>query len=303
MAYFFAAENSYLQNQLEQASAHQKSMLALATQLQAQELIVAARFLKIFLIAMAGEADVPTSESAVWSAQVTSQVMEAHLVFLKTRIFIAMGRSDPAWHSLQPLKNELSIQSTAPIRIPLITSLYIYVARGVDLDLISQMLANAVDRAEQTNERLYQLHLLALTAWQQVKMVGAEAATPALAEAMTLAQETGYVRVLLDIPDLARLLPGVNNSYAAASPHNGHDLVAVTDAPELTAQERNVLRLLDADYTYRQIAKELVISLNTVRTHVRHIYKKLGVRRRDQAVASAREYGILPPKPGSVQIV
>ena len=95
----------------------------------------------------------------------------------------------------------------------------------------------------------------------------------------------------------------MNNSYAAASPHNGHYLVAVTDAPGLTARERNVLRLLDADYTYRQIAKELVISLNTVRTHVRHIYKKLGVRRRDQAVASAREYGILPPKPGSVQIV
>ena len=44
--------------------------------------------------------------------------------------------------------------------------------------------------------------------------------------------------------------------------------------------------------TYQQIAEELVISINTVRTHVSHLYRKLGVRRRDQAVAEAKRLGL-----------
>ena len=125
--------------------------------------------------------------------------MEAHLSFLKTRIFIATRRSDPAWQGIQPPINELADSSTEPIGIALITGLYIYVARGIDLGLISQILTNALRRTEQTDERLYHLHLLALKAWQQLKMQGAEAATPALAEAVQLSQETGYVKLSLSI--------------------------------------------------------------------------------------------------------
>ena len=54
-----------------------------------------------------------------------------------------------------------------------------------------------------------------------------------------------------------------------------------------------MLKLLAADYTYDQIGAELVLSIGTVRTHVRHIYKKLGVHRRDQAIAVAQRRGLL----------
>ncbi|MEZ4769612.1 MAG: LuxR C-terminal-related transcriptional regulator [Caldilineales bacterium] len=40
-----------------------------------------------------------------------------------------------------------------------------------------------------------------------------------------------------------------------------------------------------------------MISINTVRTHVRNAYKKLGVHRRDQAIRRAQELGLLPQPP------
>ena len=66
------------------------------------------------------------------------------------------------------------------------------------------------------------------------------------------------------------------------------------DLPEpLTSRELEVLRLLALGYTNRQIAKELVISLGTVKNHVEHIRAKLGVSDRTQAVVRALEHGII----------
>jgi LuxR family maltose regulon positive regulatory protein len=47
----------------------------------------------------------------------------------------------------------------------------------------------------------------------------------------------------------------------------------------------------------REIARELSVSLNTVRTHMRHLFAKLGVHRRSEAVARARALGLLAPSP------
>ena len=50
---------------------------------------------------------------------------------------------------------------------------------------------------------------------------------------------------------------------------------------DLTRREEDVLRLLVEGRTAPQIAEDLVVSPNTVKTHVRHLYKKLGITRRD----------------------
>jgi DNA-binding NarL/FixJ family response regulator len=60
-----------------------------------------------------------------------------------------------------------------------------------------------------------------------------------------------------------------------------------TTGPRLTAREGEVLRLLAAGLAPAQIASELSISPKTVATHVEHIYAKLGVHTRAQAVARA----------------
>jgi LuxR family maltose regulon positive regulatory protein len=61
----------------------------------------------------------------------------------------------------------------------------------------------------------------------------------------------------------------------------------------LTDRELSVLRLLSSELSQRQIAGTLFVSLNTVKSHVKSIYRKLRVERRDQAVSRARELGLL----------
>ena len=61
----------------------------------------------------------------------------------------------------------------------------------------------------------------------------------------------------------------------------------------LSERELDVLRLLDSDLGGPAIARELSVSVNTVRTHTRHIYAKLGVTTRREAVREAARLGLL----------
>ena len=63
----------------------------------------------------------------------------------------------------------------------------------------------------------------------------------------------------------------------------------------LSESEIRVLRYLPTNLTGPEIAGELYVSLNTVRTHLRHLYAKLGTHRRAEAVARARALGLLAP--------
>jgi LuxR family maltose regulon positive regulatory protein len=65
----------------------------------------------------------------------------------------------------------------------------------------------------------------------------------------------------------------------------------ITD--ELTAREQAVLRLLPTGLSAREIADELGISRDTVKTHTKRIYQKLAVSSRPSAVARGRELGLI----------
>ncbi len=64
-------------------------------------------------------------------------------------------------------------------------------------------------------------------------------------------------------------------------------------ADPLSARETEVLHLLDSDLTGPEIARQLYVSLNTLRTHTKRIYTKLGVTHRAAAVRRARDLGLL----------
>lgn len=61
----------------------------------------------------------------------------------------------------------------------------------------------------------------------------------------------------------------------------------------LSESETRVLRLLGTDLSKREIGNELYVSVNTVKTHVKHLYAKLDVQTRHQAVERARALGLL----------
>ena len=65
----------------------------------------------------------------------------------------------------------------------------------------------------------------------------------------------------------------------------------------LSQAETRVLRFLQTSLSAPEIARELNVSVNTVRTHMRHLYDKLGAHRRTEAVDRARALGLLAPGP------
>lgn len=125
---------------------------------------------------------------------------------------------------------------------------------------------------------------------------------------MALAQPGGYVRAFVDEGEpMARLLrrtvtSGASREYVqrllAALPAT--DVAAASKGSSqgvlvepLSDREMEVLRLVAAARSNRDIAEELCLAIGTVKKHVYNIYGKLGMRRRTEAVSRARELGLI----------
>jgi LuxR family maltose regulon positive regulatory protein len=116
----------------------------------------------------------------------------------------------------------------------------------------------------------------------------------------------GYVRLFLDEgEELASMLRGLLPSLqeksllararyllAAFNVSTSLPVVSVLNEP-LSSQERKVLRLLAAGHSNASIARELVVSVNTVRTQLQSIYRKLNVNNRVEASAMASQLELL----------
>jgi LuxR family maltose regulon positive regulatory protein len=128
-----------------------------------------------------------------------------------------------------------------------------------------------------------------------------------LEEALRRAEPEGHVRLFLHAgPAVTGLLRSIASRphataharrvLAAADLIDGSPRPATTAGlglvDELSPRELDVLRLLRSDLSGPEIARELVVSLNTVRTHTKNIYVKLGVNNRREAVRRADELGL-----------
>jgi LuxR family transcriptional regulator, maltose regulon positive regulatory protein len=142
-----------------------------------------------------------------------------------------------------------------------------------------------------------------------------ENAASTLAHALILAEPEGYVRTFVDEgPPMTKLLSellevhqrGRSDSVGRVPAHYLRKLLAAlereatgtarpaTELPEaLSERELEVLQLIAAGNSNRRIASELFISVGTVKTHINHLYRKLDAHTRTQAVARARELGLV----------
>jgi LuxR family maltose regulon positive regulatory protein len=130
-------------------------------------------------------------------------------------------------------------------------------------------------------------------------------AVSTLERALSLAEPEGYVRTFIDEGEpMARLLRlalsrGISPDYVARLlAALGEEAVLSSSAMQaliepLTARELEVLRLIVAGLSNPEIAEELFIAVSTVKSHINHIYGKLGVESRTQAVIKAQELAIL----------
>jgi LuxR family maltose regulon positive regulatory protein len=127
-------------------------------------------------------------------------------------------------------------------------------------------------------------------------------AQAALREALALARPEGYVRIFADEgAPMAALLRQVSDelrSYAAQvlvaieGPAAPYEPPTALIEP-LTERELEVLRALAAGQSNRAIAQQLYLSVATVKVHLKHIYGKLAVNSRIEALARARELNLL----------
>jgi LuxR family maltose regulon positive regulatory protein len=167
--------------------------------------------------------------------------------------------------------------------------------------LLVERLLRAAEEGARTGSLLEILVVQALA--QQVQGDIAGALAP-LQRALTLAEPEGYVRTFADEgPAMASLLraaakQGMVRSYvgsllAAFDTTGDRGQVKQGLIEPLSERELDVLRLLRTDLDGPDIARELVVSLHTVRSHTKNIYAKLGVNNRRAAVRRAAELELL----------
>ena len=174
-------------------------------------------------------------------------------------------------------------------------------ARDRALTLLTRLL-QAAETEGRAGIQIEALALRALAHWQGGDRAGAMVP---LEHALRLAEPEGYVRLFADLglpmsrllqeartrdvmPDyVARLLAACGTELAALG------MSAGAPAESLSVREREVLKLIAAGLTNREIAETLSISSETVKKHTGSIYGKLGVRSRTEAALRARSLDVL----------
>jgi LuxR family maltose regulon positive regulatory protein len=173
---------------------------------------------------------------------------------------------------------------------------------GSDVEAVLDLLQRIEDAADAGRRTGTAAEAAALMAVAEDARGHRPAATEALNRALTRAAPEDYVRLFLDEgPPMVALLRSAGLSDRAAE--HAKRILASSQAPvtppvraglvdELSERELDVLRLLRSDLSGPDIARELLISLNTLRTHTKNIYAKLGVNNRRAALTRAAALGL-----------
>ncbi len=235
---------------------------------------------------------------------------------LKTRVWIAQGRLGEAlgWAREQGLSAHDDLSYLREFD-------HISLARVLIAQYKSDQEERSIREATELLERL--LHaaeeggrmgrvieiLVLLTLAHEAQGDSLSALVP-LERALTLAEPEGYFRIFVDegrpmaqllseaaahgiMPDYTARLLAVFEAEAHKSADESHPPPAQSLIEPLSQRELEVLQLIAQGLSNREISERLFLALITVKGHNRNIFRKLQVRRRTEAVARARELGLL----------
>jgi LuxR family maltose regulon positive regulatory protein len=230
---------------------------------------------------------------------------------LRARVWIALGRLGEAlgWAREQGLSvdDDLSyLREFEHITLArLLLARYQGERAGSSLHEAARLLERLLPAAEEGGRTGRVIEILVLQALVHHTRGDIPAALGTLDRAVTLAEPEGYVRIFADEgPPMTSLLraaarQGTRRDYvrrllvaASGIEHEGPAKQALIEP--LSERELDVLRLLGSELDGPAIARELMVSLNTMRTHTKNIYAKLAVTNRRAAVRRAAELNLLP---------
>ncbi len=222
---------------------------------------------------------------------------------LKARIHLKQGRPDKAraWAAERGLS--LADEVSYLHEFEHLTLARLEIANP----LVNALLARLLQAAEAQKRRGSALDILLVQALAHEAQGNRPQALAALERALALAEPEGYVRIFVDEGEAMRLLIE-KQSRNRDHPLSGYAdklLAAFTQpvaAPKsaiihqksdmiepLSERELEVLKLLRSELSGPEIAQQLIVSLNTLRTHTKNIFNKLGVNNRRAAVRRAEE--------------
>ena len=256
--------------------------------------------------------DVPGANQALAEA---SRVMDQHPLEIRSMpwlgatratLWLAQGKLDDArrWAETRGLSAEGKFDFRNEVEYLALVRILLTEGR---VDDATRLLSRLQSAMESTGRQGNLVEVLVLRAIALSMQAETRPALAVLEQAVNLARSEGYVRVFLDegkpIETLLRI---------ASTRWKDHDLVAYTRrlldalsesaspaasrAPEagiLSERELEVLRLMAAGRSNREIAGELVIAIGTVKRHTANIFDRLDVRNRTEAVAEARRLSLL----------
>jgi len=236
----------------------------------------------------------------------------------QVRLWLACGELERATHWAEKLDEEERQGTPFAREREEVACARVFLAKDQPA-LALERLKSALQRAATGQRWGHVIEILILQALAQQRHHEEMLALSALSEAVRLAEPEGYIRSFVEegapmasllamlreeqrkagpTPYLDTLLaafPQPSKAHERHSRQLGHTTIPLL--PEsLSERELEVLRLLAYGASNQEVAQQLVIAVDTVKRHVSHIFAKLGVQNRVQAVRRAQEYGLLDEK-------
>jgi LuxR family transcriptional regulator, maltose regulon positive regulatory protein len=295
VAHLGLARIHYAWNDLEAAARHAAQSRRLAQQIEHTDRLVAAELFLARLKLAQGDLD----GAADLLAQIEPQIDQPHMALQWPEYLAVQGLL-----CLRQGKLAAAATLAQTLDLPL-SRARVALAQGEPAAALAMLIAYR-RQAEARGWADERHKALVLQAVAHQALGEQEMAIAVVTEALTLAAPDGLIRRFVDeLPALERVLADVAThggtssfvarlltSFAEAQPKHT-DTPGLPLAEPLSERERDVLHLIAQGCSNREIGEQLCLALDTVKGHNRRIFTKLQVQRRTEAVARARELGLL----------
>ncbi len=234
--------------------------------------------------------------------------------------WIAEGNLDAAsqWAMEQKLDIDGKISYQNQLQYRTLAHLRVVQGQGGDndaLDEVIHLLPRLVELFESSGATAYLIHTLILQSLALQAKGDQKQALLSLKSALTLGEGGEYIRVFVREGEPMEKLLRTAVAQWNGTPYTEKLLRVLDDQRKrttdssspslltepLTDRERDVLRCLEADMTIPEIAASLVISIETVRTHIKRIYRKLDVHSRFEALAKSKILELIETKSNPIE--
>ena len=310
----------YEQNQLDEAAYHFSAVIT--DQHQAHYWVVKDALCGLALTYQAQGLDLQARETA---RTLLELVQEQHSIPELMIVFSFLGRLALLQNKVEEASQWLEMAGEQEVRGPLffledppITQVRLLLAKGDEMSIAEGqiLLTRILQLFESIHNTRKKIQVVALQALAYDLQGREDEALDMLESALALARHGGFIRTFANLAPLAKLLHELRKHRKALHEVDKHldaylqgilaaidpvplqagsreDLLVKEGLEPLTRRELQILHLLDTDLTNKEIARELVVTTETVKLHTKHVYRKLCVNNRRAAVTLAKVLGLL----------